>query len=276
MKKRAIEIILCAAMCIALIGGCGSKEKTDSSSKKEETKKTITVGCEATTPGWVQVDDEGNISGYDYDVWMEIGERTGYKINYKVMDWDGMWAMFDDGRLDSVGEQISYTKDRADKYNMSEPYAYNVYSLLCAADNENLQSMEDLKDGMTICCESNTSDELVVQAIDEEYNVTLEPTYYDGMSVQEVALGRVDLWPRAKTSCETTIQEVDNLKILGDTNRVETNVYPFAKTDEGKKLCDEVSKAIKEMKEDGTLKELSEKWFQTDITVQPEGTEILE
>ena len=61
-----------------------------------------------------------------------------------------------------------------------------------------------------------------------------------------------------------------------DTNRVETNIYPFAKTDEGKELCGMVSKTIKEMKADGTLKKLSEKWFDTDITVQPENTEVLE
>ena len=95
------------------------------------------------------------------------------------------------------------------------------------------------------------------------------------MSVQDVALGRCDLWPRAYTSCVTTVKEVDNLRILGNTNVVESNVYPFAKTDRGEKLCKLTSDAIKEMKEDGTLKELSEKWFDTDVTVKPEGSKDL-
>lgn len=277
MNKKAISILLCFGMCITMLAGCNQKDsskETEEQSSKDE--KVIKVGCEATTPGWIQTDKKGELSGYDYDVWTEIGERTGYKIEYKIMEWDGMWSMFDDGRLDSIGEQISYTTERAQKYNMSEPYAYNIYSLLCAKDNGELQSMDDLKDGMTIACESNTSDEIVLKAIEDEYGITLKPTYFDGMSVQEVALGRCDLWPRARTSCETTIEEVDNLKILGDTNRVETNIYPFAKTDEGKELCGMVSKTIKEMKADGTLKKLSEKWFDTDITVQPENTEVLE
>ena len=63
--------------------------------------------------------------------------------------------------------------------------------------------------------------------------------------------------------------------MLSCTNVVESNVYPFAKTDRGEKLCKLTSDAIKEMKEDGTLKELSEKWFDTDITVKPEGSEDL-
>ena len=134
----------------------------------------ITVGCEATTPGWIQTDEKGKLSGYDYDVWQEIGKRIGYEIDYKVMEWDSLWVMLADNRLDSVGEQISYNSEREEKYNLSEPYAYNLYSLLCAKDNEALQSMNDLKSGMTISCETNTSDELIVNAINEHYGDRIE------------------------------------------------------------------------------------------------------
>lgn len=274
MKKKVIYIFLCMSMGITLLAGCnasGEEKKSDSSDEK-----VIHVACEATTPGWIQTDEEGNLSGYDYDVWQEIGERTGYTIDYQVMEWDGMWTMLDTGRIDSVGEQISSTPEREEKYALSSPYAYNVYCLLSRADNPDLQTMDDLKDGMTISCETNTSDEIIVNAIEEEYGVQLEPTYYDGMSVQEVALGRCDLWPRAKTSCLTTIQEVDNLKILGETNVLETNVYPFAKTERGEELCKIVSEAIEDMHEDGTLAELSQKWFDMDISEKPAGAEEAE
>lgn len=285
MKKRLLSVALCISMGMLLIAGCaksGSESSSEDASVQDgstgveaEGTKVISVGCEATTPGWIQTDENGDLSGYDYDVWQEIGSRIGYEINYQVMEWDGMWAMLDDNRLDSVGEQISYNEERAEKYILSDPYAYNIYSLLCAKDNEELQSMDDLKTGMTISCETNTSDEIIVNALNEQYGIELEPTYYDGMSVQDVALGRCDLWPRARTSCETTVKEVDNLKILGDTNIVESNVYPFTKTDRGEELSGLVNGAIAEMREDGTLAELSDKWFGTDITVKPEGTEDL-
>ncbi|MBS4981158.1 MAG: transporter substrate-binding domain-containing protein [Lachnospiraceae bacterium] len=273
MKRRVVSVLLCLTVAVAL-AACGGKEKEEKGSKEKD-DKVIRIGCEATTPGWIQTDEDGKLSGYDYDVWTEIGRRTGYEIEYKVMEWDGMWTMLNDERLDAIGEQISSNDEREEKYYLSEPYAYNVYSLLSRADNENLQTMDDLKDGMTISCETNTSDELIVEAIEKEYGIKLEPTYFDGMSVQEVALGRCDLWPRARTSCLTTLEEVDNLKILGDTNVLETNVYPFSKTERGKELCDMVSETLKEMHEDGTLTKLSEKWFDTDISVKPEGAKAL-
>ncbi len=231
MRKKVLSVLLCATLVAGIAVGCGSKSSSEKSSAdaKKSDKKVITVGCEATTPGWIQTDEKGKLSGYDYDVWQEIGKRIGYEIDYKVMEWDSLWVMLADNRLDSVGEQISYNSEREEKYNLSEPYAYNLYSLLCAKDNEALQSMNDLKSGMTISCETNTSDELIVNAINEQYN----------------------------------------------TNVVESNVYPFAKTDRGEKLCKLTSDAIKEMKEDGTLKELSEKWFDTDVTVKPEGSKDL-
>ena len=279
MKKKLISVLLCTAVAASLAAGCSAGNGSDpQEAESEETseEKVIRVACEATTPGWIQTDEDGNLSGYDYDVWTEIGERTGYEIDYQVMEWDGMWTMLDTGRIDSVGEQISSTPDREEKYNLTSPYAYNIYCLLSRADNEDLQTMEDLKDGLTISCETNTSDELIVAAIEEEYGITLEPTYYDGMSVQEVALGRCDLWPRAETSCLTTIKEVDNLQILGKTNVLETNVYPFAKTDRGEELCQIVSEALEEMHEDGTLSELYQKWFDMDISEKPEGAEALQ
>lgn len=256
----------------------GGKQSAEgvSASKEDSGDQVITVGCEATTPGWVQTDENGKLSGYDYDVWQEIGRRIGYQIDYKVMEWNSLWLMLGDGRLDSVGEQISYNAERSEKYELSEPYAYNIYSLLCAKDNEKLKSMEDLRSGMTISCETNTSDDLIVAAIDKEFGIALKPMYYSGMSVQDVALGRCDLWPRAYTSCVNTVKEVDNLRILGNTNVVETNVFPFAKTERGEKLCELVSGALREMKEDGSLKKISEKWFDMDISIKPEGAEDLD
>lgn len=266
MKKRITALALMLALCFSL-AACGSNESSE--------KEKVVVGCEATTPGWITTDDDGNVEGFEVDVWNEIAKRTGYDVEFKVMDWDGMWKMLDDERIDTVAEQISETPERAEKYTLTTPYAYNRYCLLSRADAEGLNSLEDIKDGMSISCESNTSDELVVDALEQKYGFKLKRTFYDGMSVTDVAMGRCDLWPRAETSCNVTVKEVDNVKILAKTDILETNIYTFSKSERGEKLAKEVSKAIEEMREDGTIAKLSEKWFDEDISTQPEGAETL-
>lgn len=275
MKNKFLRNVCMSLVIMALvagISGCGKdntgadKAGANKAANTNTEDKVIRVGCEATTPGWIQTDKDGKLTGYDYEVWQEIGKRTGYTIDYKVMEWDGMWPMLEDGRLDTVGEQISMTDERKEKYEFTEPYAYNYYCLISAKDNPELNTLDDLKTGMTISCETNSSDEVIVDTLNKQYGIELKPMYYSGMSVKDVALGRCDLWPRAETSSMITVKEVDNLKILGVTDILETNAYPFAKTEKGKELAALTSKAIKEMKEDGTLKELSEKWFGMDIT----------
>ena len=85
MNKKAISILLCFGMCITMLAGCNQKDsskETEEQSSKDE--KVIKVGCEATTPGWIQTDKKGELSGYDYDVWTEIGERLN------IRSWNGM------------------------------------------------------------------------------------------------------------------------------------------------------------------------------------------
>lgn len=282
MKKKLLGTVLCMSMVMGLIAGCGSSAEKNSDAKSktetqaydsEDGEKVFHVGGDAATPGWIQTDEDGNLAGFDYDVWQEIGKRTGYQIDYQVMEWDALWSMLESGRIDTVGNQISVTDEREKKYVFTEPYAYNIYCLMAAKDNEKIQTMDDLKSGMTIACETNTSDEIILNAINKDYGIELEPTFYDGMSVQDVALGRCDLWPRAETGCNATLKEVDNLKIVGKTSVVETNAYPFDKTERGEKLAKLASEAISEMQKDGTLKELSEKWFDMDISEKPADTE---
>ena len=227
---------------------------------------TIIVASESTTPGWMSLNEQGKLEGYDHDVWQEIGKRTGYKIEYKTSDWDGLWPMLDQDRIDTVAEQVSITDERKARYNFSIPYAYNLYVLISAKDNEKLHSLNDLKSGMTISSETNSSDERIVKAVNKQYGIELKPMYYDGMSVQDVALGRCDLWPRAKTSAILTVKNVSNLKILGDTNVVEVNAYPFSKSERGKMLSQLDSKTLQSMKDDGTLTKLSKKWFEIDVS----------
>ena len=261
MKKMSkLFMALCAAVLVLALGA-------NFVSADEE--KIFHVGGDAATPGWIQLNDKGEPEGFDYDVWMEIGKRSGYEVDYQIMDWDGLWASLDAGKLDSVANQVAMTKEREEKFVFTKPYAYNPYVLMCADDNEELQSMDDIKSGMTIASEPHSSDEVLVEAINKKYNVELEQKFFDGMTVQELALGRVDLWPRAETGALLTVEEVDNVRVLGKFGEIEINGYPFAKNERGEELAKVADKALEEMRADGTLKELSEKWFNVDITEEP-------
>ena len=284
MKKfKSIAVLLLFVLLVGCSSNKGNLTSTRSSGESSgsatsksssSAEKVIKVGMDGQTPGWTQTDKDGKIDGFEHDMWEEISKRTGYKVEYTIIDFESIWPMIDSDRLDVIANQVTLTEERKEKYEHTSPYAYNVYCLIARKDNEELRSIEDIKDGMSISCETNSSDEKIVEALNNKYNVKLKPVFFEGMSVQEVALGRCDLWPRAETSAMITIKEVDNLKILGKTPVLESDAYFFNKSDRGKMLREVVDKALDEMRNDGTIKNLSEKWFNVDISVKPEGVEI--
>ena len=95
--------------------------------------------------------------------------------------------------------------------------------------------------------------------------------YYEGISINDVVNGRVDLWIGSRASLNVNIEEGYDLRIVGETGQYQEYGYPFLKTDEGESLCKEFDQVLEEMREDGTLSEISMKWFDIDITQKPEA-----
>ena len=140
--------------------------------------------------------------------------------------------------------------------------------LATKSSNTDINSMKDI-DGKTIVVEVGSSDELVLDQVQKKYSVTLKPKYYDGISITDVENGRVDLWIGGKPSITTQIKKGEyDLKIVGETGYHQEYGYPFRKDENGKALLSAFDSALSEMKKDGTLKKISEKWFDMDITTE--------
>ncbi len=173
------------------------------------------------------------------------------------------------GDIDTVAHQMSITPEREEKYYFSEPYAYSYYDLFVAEDS-NYKTKEDLR-GKKVGCWLGGNGEATLRQINEEYDLGLDIVTYDGVSIEEeLMIGRIDALWQGEIKTKTVIEENDlAIRQLNEKLTYEINAYPFRKDEEGEKLAKEVTEAIKSMREDGTLKKLSEKWFNIDTT-QPE------
>lgn len=271
MKKR---LLAAALVVVTLLSGCGgggtssSQESAPSNSSSETETKVLKVGMDGETPGFSSIDENGELVGLDVDIWKEIGKRTGYEIQFERMEFSSLFSLLDDGRLDTVANEISVTEDRKASYNFSDPAYYDRITFISRADTE-ISDPKEL-DGMSIGVEPASSDVEIVDAVDKSLGITLNRVYYDGFSIQDVVLGRIDMWIKGETGALQVIDEMgsDKLKILYKTDVVFDCAYPFAKTEKGAELQEMTNKALAEMREDGTLKALSEKHFGIDITTK--------
>lgn len=271
MKKRSMLLVLLMTGAMVMSACSGSTEEKTEEAKTEESaeesKKTLKVATEGNMYPWTFTED-GEIVGYEADIMAEISERTGYEIELEAVDWSGIFGALESGRVDTIADIITITDEREEKYDFTQPYVYNPMVLATKGDNAEINSMDDI-DGQTIVVEVGSSDELVLEQVQNKFNVTLSPQYYEGISITDVENGRVALWIGGKPSLTVQINKGEyDLKIVGETGYYQMYAYPFPKTEEGKVLREAFDKALTEMKADGTLKAISEKWFDMDITTE--------
>ncbi|GAB6179737.1 amino acid ABC transporter substrate-binding protein [Desulfotomaculum defluvii] len=267
MKK----LLLCVVSFLLLFSltGCGGSEEPKKETIAKAEQKTITVGTSASYYPWAfQKDDK--LQGFEIDVWNEIAKRNNYKLDFKLSKFSGLVGMLDAKQIDTIAHQMSITPERLDKYAFSEPYAYSYYDFAIKNDSQ-LKTLEDLK-GQKVGCWLGGNGEKTLRKLNQDNKLNLDIVTYDGAPIEkEVELGRLAAAWQGEIKTLSTIKDNNlQLKMMGLKPIYETNAYPFVKGEAGEKLAAEITSTIKAMHEDGTLKNISEKWFVLDTTVKPQ------
>lgn len=228
-----------------------------------ESENAIKVGTPAKHKLFSQVNNNGEIEGYDIDIWEEIGKRLNRPIEWTQIDLTGGFGELELGKLDTLTQQISITPARMEKYYFAEPYFLSPYKIYVAETNESINKFEDLFDKVLAVTIAEAAIEHI-EALDTNKKIKMETFVSEARSGIPLLVqnGKVD----ASTEAVIIFDEVKKstgakIKMVGEPIFTEVNSFPFKKDENGKKLCDEVSRVIAEMREDGTLAKIAIKWF---------------
>lgn len=259
-------------MALSLVACSGNKVESNNGNndKKPEEKKTLTIGTSGQYYPWAHMKD-GELQGFEIDVWKEIAKRNNLELKYETAKFSGLVGMLDAKKIDSVAHQMSITKERKEKYVFTEPYAYSYYEFMVKEDSP-IKTLQDLK-GKKVGCWLGGNGEKTLRELNDKLSLNLEIVTYDGTPIEkEVENGRIDAGWQGEVKTLATIEQGKlPLKLLGvklECGVFEVNAYPFTK-DADATLVEKISKSIKDMREDGTLKNLSEKWFKMNTVDKP-------
>ncbi|MFT0802652.1 cystine ABC transporter substrate-binding lipoprotein TcyA [Bacillus swezeyi] len=267
--KRAIFAVL-MTLLIAVTAACGASgdnsqdqntggEKDLWSSIKD--KGVLTVGTEGTYEPFTFHDKKTDkLTGYDVEVMKEVGKRLNLKVDFKETQWDSMFAGLNSKRFDVVANQVG-KKDREDKYDFSDSYTTSQAVVVIKADNNDIQSEEDVK-GKT-AAQSLTSN---YNDLAKSAGAKIEGVEGMAQSFQLIQQGRVDLTYNDKLAVLNYLKSSNNknLKIAFETGEPQTTHFAFRKG--SGELVEQVNSALKDMKEDGTLANIAKKWFGEDVS----------
>lgn len=268
--KRTSILILALVLVLSFVG-CGSSE---SDSKTADTtggllaeiqeKGVLTVGIEGTYPPYTYHDESTNeLTGYDVEIANAIAEKLGVKAEFVEIKWDSIIAGLDAERFDVIINQVGVTPERQEKYDFSQPYTFTKGVLIVAEDNNEITTFEDLAGKKS--AQSLTSN---WAATAESYGATLEGTDGFNQSIELVLAGRAD----ATLNDDVTFYDFKKakpdakVKIVATSDEVNKSAVLIRKGNE--EFVKAIDTALDELRAEGKLKEISEKYFGVDVSAE--------
>ena len=264
---------LAATLFLAIpLAACGddSTDQADTTRWEEiQEEGTLTVGTAGTLyPASFREEESDTLTGFDVELMKEVAKRLDLEIEFKEMAFDNMLTSVQNGQIDVAANDISVTEDRKEKFSFSKPYKYTYgTAIVRKSDLSGIESLEDLK-GKKAAGEATT----VFMDVAREYGA--EEVIYDNATndqyLRDVSTGRTDVILNdyyLQTLALAFFPEFD-ITIHPDIAYNPQEVA-FLMDKENDELQENIDRVLDEMLEDGTVKELSEQFYNgADVSVE--------
>lgn len=202
--------------------------------------------------------------GWEYDAFNEIAKRLNAKVDWQLSSWDTMIQAIHDGQFDVGMDGITITDERKSQVDFSDPYMVSQQFMLVRADDDRISGPQSFADDtdLLIGAQAGTTNFYVAvyDVLDgDEANPRVKLFDTFGASVQALKTGDVDMVLMDQTSANGYIgANPGAFKIVGEPLGTEEFGFIFTP---GSDLVEPVNAAIAQMKADGTIDKLNQKWF---------------
>ncbi|WP_432491033.1 amino acid ABC transporter substrate-binding protein [Kineococcus auxinigenes] len=257
MRRRTLGTLSALALT-GLLAACGGGDSGSGSAAEE----ALTFGTEGTYAPFSYHDEQTNeLVGYDIDVAKAVGEELGREVEFSENTWDALIAGMEAGRYEAVANQVSITPERQERYAFSTPYTVSTGVVVTRADDTSVTSLADVA-GKT-SAQSATSNWAQTAT---EAGAQVEAVEGVAQAVTLLKQGRVDVTINDKLAVLRYVNTTgdDAIKIAAETSDTTEQAFLFPADDT--ELAQQVSDALEALRADGTLAEISQKWFGEDVS----------
>ncbi|KAF2414171.1 polar amino acid ABC transporter substrate-binding protein [Microbacterium sp. B35-04] len=265
MSRRLTALVLTATAALSLTACSGGSADPASTSEGDDlglvTEGTLTVATEGTYRPFTFHDESGELVGFDVEIAEAVADKLGLEVEFQETQWDAIFAGLDAGRFDVIANQVSINPEREEKYLFSEPYTVSPGVIVVLEDDDSITSFADLEGKTTAQSLQSNWYELA-----QESGATVEAVEGWAQAVALLQQGRVD----ATINDNLTFLDYEKsegptgLKIAAETDDPAHNAFAFTKDKTA--LVDAVDEALAELREEGVLAEISDKYFGADVT----------
>ena len=250
MRKIVLLLII-----LPLLAACSHQ----STPQKNSSPKTITVATAGDVPPFAY-EENSNLTGYDIEVLKAIDEKlSDYEIHFQRTAWESIFPGLDSGHYQAAANNLSYTKERADKYLYSLPLSKNPLVLVSNKKNP-LTSLEQIA-GKTTQEDIGTSNAQFINNWNQKHTENPATIHYSGEDIGkrifDLSNGDFDFLIFDKVSVQKIIKERGlDLSVVDLPSTDSPNNYIIFSSEE-KAFKEQFDNALRELYQDGTLEKLS-------------------
>ena len=211
-------------------------------------------------------DANGNWTGFESEFAMEVGKIIGMEVKFQEIDWGQKYNELNSGAIDCIWNGFTITPERLEAMSFSKPYLDNAQVAIVRTDS-GFETLADLA-GKKIGLQAGSSAAEAVDSLPEfKASVAEIVEFKDNLTaLMDLEIGGVDAVIMDIVVGSYSIQTSGKDFVVLDEH-LTTEEYGIGFRKEDTELRDAFQKTLEEMAADGTVAEISTKWFGTDISV---------
>ena len=240
----------------SVASSAASSEAASSAAAELTTVETgkLTMATNATFPPYEMTTDSGELEGIDVDTAKAIAEKLGLELQIDDMDFDAALLSVQQGKADIVMAGVTVTDERKAVMDFSDSYATGIQSIIVPNDSD-IASPDDLA-GKKIGTQRGTTGYIYCS---DDFGEDSVVAYDSGLTaVQALNNGQVDAVVIDNAPATEYVAANPGLKVLDTSYAEEDYAIGMAK---GSALEDAINKALEELKADGTLQAIVDKYI---------------
>jgi His/Glu/Gln/Arg/opine family amino acid ABC transporter permease subunit len=256
-------VVLVAAL---LLAACGSSNSNGDNPVKAS--GVLRVGTEGVYAPFSYHDEAtGQLTGYDVDVARAVADKLGVKVEFVETPWDSIFAALEANRFDVVANEVTITPERQNKYDLSEPYSVGEGVIVTRASDNSITSLADVKG--KLAAESATSNWADVA---RKAGARVETVEGFTQAITLLNQGRVDVVINDSIAVYAYLAQTNDKSVKIAANIGDKSEQGFAAR-KNSGLLPGLNKALDELRADGTLASISQKYLKTNASGAPSPSE---
>lgn len=263
MRTRFSLVAVLAAVAVLLTACGGGSDEASSDLARVKEAGVLKVGTEGTYSPFSYHDPKTNdLVGYDVEVIDAVAKKLGVEAEYVETPWDAIFAGLTSQRFDVVANQVTRNEERQGLYGLSDTYTVSEGVIATRADDSSITSLADLKGKKSAQSLTSNWAQVAKDAgadVESVEGFTQAITLLKQKRVDATVNDNLAVLDYQKSTGDTSV------KIAGKTGDVSEQVVATRK---GSDLVAAINKALADLKADGTLKTISEKYFEADVSVK--------